>query len=66
MSKFIARRTLAALTVAAKCIAGVTPSTLLRASLSALAPSEVEGLQQRVERLETLTAASKHLGLGFS
>ena len=53
MFTFAVRRAFA-LTVAAACVMGVSTRGAYT-DLSALAPSEVEGLQQRVDRLEALT-----------
>ena len=52
------RYTLATLTIVAACTAAATPSTSLRASVRGADP-DLSALQQRVDRLEALTSASK-------
>jgi hypothetical protein len=54
MPRFTERRTLAVLTLAVVCIAGVTDSTSLRAGARD-ADADLSALQQRVDRLEALT-----------
>ncbi len=54
MSSSIVSRTLAVIALAAACIAGVTPSTSLRASARDT-DTDLPALQQRVDRLEALT-----------
>ena len=63
MNRFIVSRTLAVLILAVGCIASMTPSTSLGASPSTSLRASARGadadlsvLQQRIDRLEALTA----------